>query len=187
MNSLVLSAASLALLVPALAHWRGETASLDEAPQTSVSSREALAAAAPAFDVLDGARETPVQRQVRIEQRVIIRIAPSPEARQRMKAQAPRISTRTQYREERMRGCLPIEGIVGVQPTNDNRLLLFMRDRAVISAALERRCNPQDFYSGAYVERSEDGQLCSGREQLQSRTGAKCEVARLSRLVAVSD
>ena len=37
----------------------------------------------------------------------------------------------------------------------------------------------------AWLERSTDGLLCSGRDTLQSRTGASCGVRRLSHLVAV--
>ena len=55
---------------------------------------------------------------------------------------------------------------------------------SVLSAALERSCHAEEFYQGAYVERSEDGQLCARRERLQSRTGSSCQVAKLSRLVA---
>ena len=68
-----------------------------------------------------------------------------------------------------------------------NRILLFMRDRRVLSAALERACSARDYYSGFYVERNEDGQLCARRDTLQSRAGASCKVAQLNRLVAVRD
>ena len=58
-----------------------------------------------------------------------------------------------------------------------------MHDRRVLSAALDRACTAADFYAGFYVERSEDGQLCSRRDLLQSRAGASCRVTRLNRLV----
>jgi len=127
-------------------------------------------------------------RQVRIEQRVIIRIAPSsPAAQERMAELAPRASGRTRFEEEKLDGCIPIAAIAGVQPAEQNRLLLFMRDHKVLSAALERACTAQDFYSGFYVERSDDGQLCARREKLQSRAGASCRVTQLNRLIAVRD
>jgi len=62
-----------------------------------------------------------------------------------------------------------------------------MRDHRVLSAALERACDADDFYLGFYIERNADGLLCSNRDKLQSRTGANCEVERLSRLVALKD
>lgn len=126
--------------------------------------------------------------QVRIEQRVIIRISPgTPNAREQMMATLPRRASREGYLEERLRGCVPISTIVGVQPGPNNRLLLFMSDRRVLTAGLDRSCNAQDFYSGFYIERNEDGRLCSGRDHLQSRAGASCAVESLNRLVAVRD
>ncbi|WP_147395473.1 hypothetical protein [Altericroceibacterium spongiae] len=128
---------------------------------------------------------TPVNHQVRIERRVIIRIAPTaPSTRQQMLAQLPRREMPTRFEEKKLKGCIDIKDIAGTQPAHPNRLLLFMRDRRVLSVALEDRCKARDFYSGFYVERNKDGKLCSGRDSLQSRAGSSCEVERLSRLVA---
>lgn len=133
------------------------------------------------------APEEEVVQQVRIEERVIIRIAPSRPASGERMALVP-AGDRASFREEKLDGCIPVTAIAGVQPAPaQNRLLLFMRDRRVLSAALERACRPEDFYAGFYVERSKDGQLCSHREKLQSRAGASCRVAQLNRLVVVRD
>ena len=142
-----------------------------------------------AFSVFEQGHSTPVQGQVRIEERVIVRISPStPASRQAMLADLPRRSISTRYQEEPLRGCIPIGAIAGVQPlAQESRLLLFMRDRRILSAALERTCSVQAFYSGFYVERNQDGMLCASRDLLQSRAGAKCEVAQLNRLVAIRD
>jgi hypothetical protein len=138
--------------------------------------------------MLGDALEVPVQRQVRIQQRVIIRIAPSsPQARDRLLAEIPR-RPRGSYQERKLDGCVPINAITGVVPsTDDNRLLLFLRDRRVLSASLERACRAQDYYLGFYIERSADGQLCARRDKLQSRAGGSCEVAQLNRLVFAGD
>jgi hypothetical protein len=135
------------------------------------------------------APEEDVARQVRIEERVIIRIAPSNPARsERALSSIPgRSAGQTAFQEEKLDGCIPVAAIAAVQPAEQNRLLLFMRDRQVLSAALERACNSDDFYSGFYIERQPDGQLCSNRDQLQSRAGASCRVAQINRLVAVRD
>lgn len=159
MNSAAALLSSLVLLLPTLFGERPDLPPLDESAQ-----------------------------QVRIEQRVIIRIAPStPASRERTLGFVERSSGRTSFKEEKLDGCIPLAAIAGVQPAEQNRLLLFMRDHRVLSAALERACDAKDFYSGFYVERSEDGQLCSNREKLQSRAGASCRVAQLNRLVAVRD
>lgn len=133
----------------------------------------------------DAAPEEEIARQVRIEERVIIRIAPnSPATRDRLMALQAQ-AAQTSYHEEEIDGCIPVAAIAGVRPAPaQNRLLLIMRDRRVLSASLERACRPEDFYSGFYIERSRDGQLCSRREKLQSRAGASCRVTQLNRLVA---
>lgn len=126
--------------------------------------------------------------QVRIERRVTIRIAPYRQSnRNSLLAQLPRRGVAREYEERKMDGCIPVAGIAGVQTGTGNRLLLFLRDQRIISLNLERGCEARDFYSGFYVERSEDGRLCVKRDQLQSRSGAKCEVERMRRLVAAED
>ncbi len=128
------------------------------------------------------------QSQVRIERRVIIRIAPRrPIENGEMLAGLPRDPLPPRFKEKGMAKCVPIREIGGAQVQADNRLLLFMRDRRMVSATLEKGCRARDFYSGFYVERGEDGLICSGRDVLQSRSGTKCELRKLHRLVPVRD
>ena len=42
------------------------------------------------------------------------------------------------YIERKIGKCLPISGIAGVQAEGRDRLLLFMRDRRIVSAALRK-------------------------------------------------
>jgi hypothetical protein len=123
--------------------------------------------------------------QVRIEQRVVIRVAPARRIRQDLIADIRQGEAGTRFQERPMKRCVAMANIAGVQSGPRNRLILFMRDRNIVSAALEKTCSVRDFYSGFYVERSEDGLLCSGRDMLQSRTGASCGVQRMAHLVAV--
>jgi len=192
MNVFVAFLSPFALLLPAAAGQlpagRGDLSAHEATERDLPKGFDALPSAP--FEVLKQARTPAELGQVRIEQRVIIRISPSnPAVREQMLADLRRQGTvPTSYQEEKLDGCVAIANIAGVEPAPaQNRLLLFMRDRRILSAALERACNPRDFYSGFYVERSEDGQLCAKRELLQSRTGASCKVAQLNRLVAVRD
>ncbi len=166
-----------------------ETAQAAPAPVSGTRPEVGFRPTAPAsLRTIEQAHRPPVEQQVRIEQRVIIRISPSgPEVRDRMLAQLPRRPIRESFAEQPIDDCVPIDAIAGVQPAPQNRLLLFMRDHRVLSASLERACNAAVFYSGFYVERREDGALCSGRDRLQSRAGASCEVTQFNRLVAVRD
>lgn len=143
---------------------------------------------AASVDLLQQARRVPLQHQVRIEQRVIIRISPpSSKVRERTLEDVAEPAEEVRLAPGREERCVRMNDIKGVQPTRDNSLLLFMSGRRLMSARLERSCSSQDFYSGFYVERSEDGRLCVRRERLQSRAGAQCEIAQINRLVAEDD
>lgn len=121
----------------------------------------------------------PAQQQVRIERRTIIRVAPHAARRW-----PPRPGNPGDYRERAVGKCLPLGGIAAVGVDRDERLLLFMRDRQVIGAQLEKSCHAQDFYSGFYIDRSADGRLCSGRDMLRARSGASCSISRMRKLLA---
>jgi len=188
MNSLAATLIPLALLpavpavLPMAAGPADETARA--APTEEKSPRGFAGAQIAPLRLLDEARRVPMENQVRIEQRVIIRIAPS--SPQRMERSLAELGARTdRFDEVRLGECIPINMIAAVAPQED-RLLLFMRDRRILSAALERACNPEDFYSGFYIER-QDGNLCERRDRLQSRAGASCRVTRLNRLVPARD
>ena len=193
MNPVVAILTPLALLLPAVAGDRlpaRDDLSVHEAAASEDAPKGFDALPTDPFGVLRQARGPFELGQVRVEQRVTIRISPSSSAaREQMMADLRRQSTRpTSYQEAKLDGCVAIANIAGAEPAPEqNRLLLFMRDRRILSVALERACNPRDYYSGFYVERNEDGQLCPMRDLLQSRAGASCKVAKLSRLVAVRD
>lgn len=128
-----------------------------------------------------------VMAQVRIEQRIIIRVPrqslsrssllPMPAPRQVPPPEPPRFERR------KIGKCLAMRDVTGVRVVNDDMLVLFMRDQRMIEAQLERTCSAREFYQGFYMERSGDGRLCVDRDLLQARSGSKCEVERLRQLV----
>ncbi|MDK2757425.1 MAG: hypothetical protein KYX66_11860 [Blastomonas fulva] len=125
--------------------------------------------------------------QVRIEQRLIIRVPrqsisrssllPMPAPRQAPPLEPPRFERR------KVGKCLAMRDVSGVRVINDDMLVLFMRDQRMIEAQLERTCSAREFYQGFYMERSGDGRLCVDRDLLQARSGSKCEVEKLRQLV----
>jgi len=124
-----------------------------------------------------------VYAQVRIEKRVIIRVP-----RRRPTPLAPMADfsqeiPRQTYREKKIGKCLPMNNILSVQMFEDRYLDLITKDRKRIRAQLEDKCPARSFYSGFYVEKTTDGQMCAGRDILHSRTGAKCEIDRFRELV----
>ena len=193
MNALVAFLSPLVLLVPAVAGElpaRPEDGAVREAAARVDRTRVFDSLPTEPFEVLRQARRPGELGQVRIEQRVIIRISPGTSAaREQMMSDFRRQNiSPARYQEERLKGCVAISSIAAMDPAPaQNRLLLFMRDRRILSVALERACNARDFYSGFYVERNEDGQICARRDVLQSRSGANCRVTQLNRLVAVRD
>ena len=143
-----------------------------------------------AFRTVTQSFRIPAQNQVRVEQHMIIRI--SPQAPQRpmppnVLLDLPRRDAGPRFAERSMGRCLPVSSITSVQPDIGSRLILFLRDRRMVSATLDRACRARDFYSGFYVERTPDGQLCVDRDTLLSRSGANCKLTRIRQLIDIDD
>lgn len=201
MPSLITLAAPLVLILPlfgqgvAHVHAVGEGSKAGErsppvasAPDYDVPPEGPYSEAREARSPLDAFYTSQNAQQVRIEQRVTIRITPQRQSnRNSLLARLPQRGLSTTFEEVEMERCVPMSGISGVQTGAGNRLLLFLRDDRIVSINLERTCRARDFYSGFYIERSDDGQLCVGRDELLARSGAKCEVERMRQLVAVEN
>lgn len=124
--------------------------------------------------------------QVRIEQHIIWRITPMPgPAREAMTALAPTTAKAPRLVERKMGDCVAMNSIAGGQPQGGSRLLLFLRDRRLVAANLEKACTARDFYSGFYVDKpNPDGRLCADRDRILARSGARCEISSFRLLVA---
>lgn len=125
--------------------------------------------------------------QVRIEQTLRIRISPqrasqTTQARPDMLVGVPQRAIGSSFDERRIGRCLSINSISGVQPNGGNDLILYLRDRRMVRAQLERSCRSREFYSGFYVAGG-DGRLCVDRDMLQSRSGSNCKLAEIRQLV----
>ena len=141
------------------------------------------------FDKVAQSFRVETQNQVRVEQHMTIRISPSRPRRmpRNFILDLPRREIGPRFTERAIGRCLPAEAISGVQADAGNRLILFLRDRRMISAILERACRPRDFYSGFYIERTSDGQLCVDRDTLLSRSGVNCKLTRIRQLIDLED
>ena len=189
MPSLPFLFAPLALLLP-LALPGAQPAEAEDIVPVAEQVRERdsrlsplpLSQDAPAWTPLFDGVAPPSGEQVRIQRRVILRISPAP-ARQNLTAEAAPAPVRQRIVERPAGDCIDSSNIGGVADRGD-RLVMFMRDRRTLAARLEKGCSPRDFYRGFYMERSEDGKLCVRRDRLMSRSGAKCQVASFTQLVA---
>ena len=191
--------APLALLLPAAGAIEPLSSGSEQSPATTLRaddrpSRLALPVESllPALDPADTvifqtiaqSFQVEAQNQVRIEQRMTIRITPFASAPQpNMLVELPSRPLPQRLVERDFGNCLSIAGIAGVEVSNTNRLILYMRDHRVLSAGLERSCNARDYYSGFYVDRNSDGQICVKRDNLLSRSGATCKLSQIKQLV----
>lgn len=189
MNSFAAIVAVLALVVPA--PRAAPLPAPDAAREAhSRSHTEPVSGPRSEADAFRGFREgyrPETLNQVRIEQHLTIRITPSSPSLRREMLMPPQSDGPVRYKEKKHDDCVEVANIAGITPMEPNRLVLFMRNHHILSASLERACDADAFYLGAYVERSDDGKLCVGRDTLRARTGASCKLSRISRLVAVKD
>ena len=126
--------------------------------------------------------------QVSIQQRVTIRINPRP-APMPLDAMFDGDVDRSgpRFTERKMGKCLAMDSIAGVQPIDNSRLLLLLRDRRMVTAKLAKGCQGRAFYSGFIVARNSDAQICAGRDRLQSRSGMGCQVSGFRQVVQLDD
>jgi hypothetical protein len=121
--------------------------------------------------------------QVRVEQRVIIRV-PRQKTTPASISMGNARSTPIKYEEKKIGKCLMMDRLVGSRPGPKESLELVTRDGVLIRAYLGGGCLAREFYAGAYMERPLDGKLCIDRDLLFARTGAKCEIDKFRMLVA---
>jgi hypothetical protein len=135
--------------------------------------------------LLSASTGDPVQwAQLSIQQRVIIRV---PMAR---KGQAPARITpeaRDAWEEKKGPRCVALRSIQGANIVVRNGVDLLLADNHRYRARLEKGCDSTGFYSGFYVEPDDDGSLCSGRDELQARSGLSCAIDSFRRLIAADE
>jgi hypothetical protein len=121
-------------------------------------------------------------RQVRIDQRVIVRF-PAPGSVPAMVGAQRQPVNKIMYKEKKIGKCLLVNRLGGSRPGPDRSLDLLTRDGILIRAYLGDGCLAREFYAGAYMERSYDGKLCINRDLLHARTGAKCDIDKFRLLI----
>ena len=121
-------------------------------------------------------------RQVRIDQRVIVRF-PAPDSIPATGGAQRQSVGKIRYREKKIGKCLLVHRLGGSRPGPDRSLDLLTRDGILIRAYLGDGCLAREFYAGAYMERSFDGKLCVNRDILHARTGAKCDIDKFRLLI----
>lgn len=127
--------------------------------------------------------DEPVQwAQLSIQRRVIIRV---PMHRKGKLATRIAPDERVAWREKKGPRCIALRSIRSAAIVTPDGLDLILSDDHRYRAQLGKRCQSAGFYSGFYVEPDDDGSLCSGRDELQARSGIACAITGFKRLVAV--
>lgn len=122
----------------------------------------------------------PVQlAQLTIEQRVIIRVPMAKKGRAPARIVSP---AGLPWKEKKGPRCVALRSIRSATILVENGIDLMLADNHRYRARLERGCNSMGFYSGFYVEPDDDGSLCSGRDELQARSGLSCAIDSFKRL-----
>lgn len=135
--------------------------------------------------LLSASTGDPVQwAQLSIQQRVIIRVPMVKKGRAPARV-AP--DARNAWEEKKGPRCVALRSIRGAAIVVENGVDLILADNHRYRARLERGCDSTGFYSGFYVEPDDDGSLCSGRDELQARSGISCAIDSFRRLIPVED
>ncbi|RDS75822.1 hypothetical protein DL238_14120 [Alteriqipengyuania lutimaris] len=137
---------------------------------------------APGWLAADAWRKDSEAHQVRIRQEIMIRVSPRRPNTREMVADWRQVLPR-RYDQRKIGKCLPARSIVAVQTVSPRDLVLYLSDNRMIRAQLRKSCNARDFYLGFYVEPTDDGELCVGRDILRARNGATCKIGAIRQLV----
>lgn len=78
--------------------------------------------------------------------------------------------------------CLPASVIRGALLTGPDHVDLMLPQRQRIRATFDGDCPALDFYGGFYLK-TEDQQVCAGRDSVHSRMGGSCRIERFGHLV----
>lgn len=127
--------------------------------------------------------------QMVIEQQLIIRVPARRSPLTNFTAPPPPPSRgRTmpiEWKEKKAPKCVAMRDIMGMQAVQRDSIDLITRQNERLRAQLNRGCRALDFYAGFYMKGNKDGRLCEDRDEIHARTGARCEVDKFKRMVAV--
>lgn len=127
--------------------------------------------------------------QLTIHERVIIRIPlvaapPPPAAGPAATATFSRQLPPPQWIERRAPKCVAASTLTGAQVGGAGDLDLIVGGVKRLRAKLDDDCPALDFYSGFYVKKGADGNICAGRDVIRSRSGTACAIRAFKTLVA---
>ncbi len=124
------------------------------------------------------AQDRPAKGQLRLQQRITVRIPRLPVGRQPLDAPPVRWSERKGPK------CVAMQELESAQVEARDAIDLTTADGERLRALLDKDCGPMDFYSGFYLKRTADNMVCADRDAIRVRSGASCPIEGFRRLVA---
>lgn len=121
--------------------------------------------------------------QLRIQQRVIVRVRAMPVPS--LPVPLPRVPV--VWREKRGPSCVPMNLLAGAAVTQADAVDLYLRGGERMRARLDDDCPALDYYLGFYVVPNKDGQICAGRDVIRTRSGGQCEIVKFRRLMPAKE
>jgi hypothetical protein len=86
------------------------------------------------------------------------------------------------WKEKDAPKCITLGALSGMMVNHKDSIDLVLRDGRVFRAKLKKGCAAIDYYSGLYIRTAPDGRLCEDRDELLSRTGGNCQIAKFKTL-----
>lgn len=133
----------------------------------------ALLAAVVASGTVGSAVAQTTMRPIVLQSRSVLRISPP-----RLIRDDPALK----WEEKKADKCQPLRSIGAALGTGERHLDILMRDGTRMRAKFAKSCRGDDFYAGFYVNPTQDGMICAGRDILKARSGMACKVDKFRRL-----
>ena len=152
-------------------------------PNPSVAVLTLIASVAAAGTPAPAGQVTGIElAQVTIRGRIIIRV---PSTLRDRVAPAPQLTPARPIKWAEKKGpeCIAADQLGGAIVAGDY-VDLVLRGGDRVRAQLDGDCSGLGYYGGFYVKPSADGQICSGRDSIRTRSGDRCTIRKFKKLVA---
>ena len=94
----------------------------------------------------------------------------------------PRMMRPIRWEEKKGPKCIGASQIIAAALGDERSVDFLLRDRSRIRAQMDEDCPTLDFYGNFYIQ-PEDERLCAKRDEIRSRIGGSCRIAKFRRMV----
>jgi hypothetical protein len=94
----------------------------------------------------------------------------------------PRMRRPVSWEERKGPKCIEGDQVVAAALAGERSIDFLLRDRSRIRAKMDDSCPTLDFYGSFYLQ-PRDQRICARRDEIRSRMGQTCRIARFRRMV----